>query len=91
MDIRENYNFWCTSPYFDEDTKAELKSISDNEEEICLLYTSSLKIIICQSGDIHRIQSLTAMIFQAPTVFSTVLLYLLKMDLQVYSDVTANV
>lgn len=25
MDIRENYNFWCTSPYFDEDTKAELK------------------------------------------------------------------
>ena len=34
MDIRENYNFWCTSPYFDEDTKAELKSISDNEEEI---------------------------------------------------------
>ena len=34
MDIRENYNFWCTSPYFDEDTKAELRSISDNEEEI---------------------------------------------------------
>ena len=34
MDIRENYNFWCTSPYFDEDTKAELKNISDNEEEI---------------------------------------------------------
>lgn len=34
MDIRESYNFWCESPYFDEDTKAELRSISDNEEEI---------------------------------------------------------
>ena len=34
MDIRESYNFWCESPYFDEDTKAELKNISDNEEEI---------------------------------------------------------
>ena len=30
MDIRESYNFWCESPYFDEDTKAELKNISDN-------------------------------------------------------------
>ena len=30
-------------------------------------------------------------ISQAPTVFLTALLYLLKMDLQVCSDVTANV
>ena len=34
MDIRENYNFWCTSPYFDEDTKAELRAIEGDENEI---------------------------------------------------------
>ena len=32
MDFRAEYEKWCTDPYFDEATKAELKA--------CLLYTS---------------------------------------------------
>lgn len=34
MDYKQTYNFWCTSEYFDEATKNELKSIADNEKEI---------------------------------------------------------
>ena len=32
--IKKNYEYWCTSPIFDDATKAELKSIADNEDEI---------------------------------------------------------
>ena len=31
---KELYNEWLANPYFDEDTKAELRSIADNEKEI---------------------------------------------------------
>ncbi|MBQ6815224.1 MAG: phospho-sugar mutase [Lachnospiraceae bacterium] len=31
---KELYNEWLTNPYFDEETKAELKAIADNEKEI---------------------------------------------------------
>lgn len=34
MNSKEKYEFWCSSPYFDEETKKELKDISDNQEEI---------------------------------------------------------
>ncbi len=34
MDYKEIYQQWLDNPYFDEDTRAELKGISDNEEEI---------------------------------------------------------
>ena len=34
MNYKEQYNFWSNDPYFDEDTKAELKALSDNEAEI---------------------------------------------------------
>lgn len=34
MNYKEQYNFWLTDSYFDEDTKAELKSIEGNEKEI---------------------------------------------------------
>ena len=34
MDAMKNYEFWCTSPYFDEATKAELLAIKDDEKEI---------------------------------------------------------
>lgn len=34
MDYKDIYNEWITNPYFDQDTKEELKSISDNEKEI---------------------------------------------------------
>ena len=34
MDYREAYEKWCTDPYFDADTKAELAAIASDEEEI---------------------------------------------------------
>lgn len=34
MSYRELYNQWLSNPYFDEDTKAELKSIENDEKEI---------------------------------------------------------
>lgn len=34
MGYLEEYKKWCTDPYFDEDTKAELKAIADDEKEI---------------------------------------------------------
>lgn len=34
MDYKEVYKEWIESPYFDEDTKAELLSIKDNDKEI---------------------------------------------------------
>lgn len=33
-DVKKEYDYWCSDAYFDENTKAELKAISDNEEEI---------------------------------------------------------
>ena len=34
MNAKELYNQWCTDPYFDEDTRAELKAIEGDEAEI---------------------------------------------------------
>ena len=34
MDYRNNYNEWLGSEYVDEDTKAELRAIADDEKEI---------------------------------------------------------
>lgn len=34
MGYKEIYNEWLANPYFDEDTKLELKGIADNEKEI---------------------------------------------------------
>ncbi len=34
MDYMETYKFWCEDSYFDDATKAELKAIADNENEI---------------------------------------------------------
>lgn len=34
MDYKERYNEWLSSPYFDADTKAELASIGEDENEI---------------------------------------------------------
>lgn len=34
MDYRELYEAWLANPYFDEDTKAELRSIADDDKEI---------------------------------------------------------
>ena len=32
--VKKNYEYWCTSPIFDDATKSELKSLEDNEDEI---------------------------------------------------------
>ena len=45
MDFRAEYEKWCTDPYFDEATKAELKAIAGDDKEIedrFLSYTLSL-------------------------------------------------
>ncbi|MCR4727480.1 MAG: phospho-sugar mutase [Lachnospiraceae bacterium] len=34
MNAREQYDFWVSDPYFDEDTKKELRAVADNEAEI---------------------------------------------------------
>ena len=34
MDYREIYESWLNNPYFDEDTKEELRAIADDENEI---------------------------------------------------------
>ena len=34
MGYKENYESWLNNPYFDEDTRNELKSIEGNEKEI---------------------------------------------------------
>ena len=34
MDYKKLYEEWLTNPYFDDATKAELKAISDDENEI---------------------------------------------------------
>lgn len=34
MNARETYEFWLSNPYFDEDTKAELRSIGNDGQEI---------------------------------------------------------
>jgi len=34
MDYREVYTQWCTDPYFDENTQAELKALGGDEKEI---------------------------------------------------------
>ena len=34
MGYMETYKEWCDNEYFDEATRAELKSIADNEDEI---------------------------------------------------------
>ena len=34
MSARDTYNFWLEDAYFDEDTKAELRGIADDANEI---------------------------------------------------------
>lgn len=34
MSYREAYESWLSNPYFDEDTKEELRSIANDEKEI---------------------------------------------------------
>ena len=40
MDYKELYNEWLSNPYFDEETKEELKAIESDEKEIETVYKS---------------------------------------------------
>ena len=42
MTYREKYDLWCQSPAVDEATKAELRSIEKNEDEIKLRFDADL-------------------------------------------------
>jgi phosphoglucomutase len=34
MNYKKQYEYWINNPYFDEETKKELKNIENNEKEI---------------------------------------------------------
>lgn len=36
MSYKQKYEKWCTDPYFDEETKTELKAIGEDEAALCL-------------------------------------------------------
>ena len=41
MSYMETYKEWCTNPYFDENTKAELAAIKDNAAGSRIVFTVS--------------------------------------------------
>ncbi|MCF0146369.1 MAG: hypothetical protein HUJ73_07255, partial [Eubacterium sp.] len=43
MDYRTVYESWLNDPYFDEDTKAELRAIADDDKEIKERFYAPLK------------------------------------------------
>ena len=45
MDFRAEYEKWCTDPYFDEATKAELKALNGNDKEIEDRFTALLSLV----------------------------------------------
>ena len=48
MGYKENYESWLNNPYFDEDTRNELKSIEGNEKEIEDRFYMDLEFGTCQ-------------------------------------------
>ena len=43
-EYRERYQEWLDNPYFDEETKAELRALAGNEEEIKVVAEYDLEI-----------------------------------------------
>lgn len=43
--VKKNYEYWCTSPIFDDATKAELKSLEGNEDEIFDRFIESWSLV----------------------------------------------
>ena len=52
MGYKETYNRWLTSDVVDDDTKAELKSIENNEKEI-----QTMKVFMIESPLVRGIVS----------------------------------
>lgn len=44
MDYKKNYEEWLSNDYFDEATKAELKAIKDDENEIKERFYADLEL-----------------------------------------------
>ena len=56
--VKKNYEYWCTSPIFDDATKSELKSLEGNEDEIFDRFyrelefgTGGLRAKLCHSNN----------------------------------------
>ena len=45
MDYKKVYEEWLSNPYFDEATKAELRGIADNENEIKERFYAELEFL----------------------------------------------
>ena len=43
--VKKNYEYWCTSPIFDDATKSELKSLEGNEDEILIVFIESWSLV----------------------------------------------
>ena len=48
MDYKESYNYWISDAYFDDETKAELKSIANDENAIKERFYKNLQTLICE-------------------------------------------
>ena len=72
MGYKENYESWLNNPYFDEDTRNELKNIAGNEKEIEDRFymdlefgTAGLRGVIGQSDDVVLFQKAVYVAFTA--------------------------
>ena len=45
MSYREAYESWLSNPYFDEDTKEELRSIANDEKEMKIVFIWILNLV----------------------------------------------
>ena len=50
MDYRKEYEYWLNDPYFDEETKAELRAIAEDEKEIFRLSSVIIRQCLLRSG-----------------------------------------
>ena len=46
MNYKETYQEWLSNPYFDEETKAELKAIENDENEIKERFYAVLHLVL---------------------------------------------
>ena len=53
MDYKARYEEWISNSYFDEDTRAELESIKEDENEIKERFYKRLHVVWLQTGSKH--------------------------------------
>ena len=47
MDYRQEYDKWCNDPYFDDQTREELKAIAGDDKEIEEIGRASCRERVC--------------------------------------------